>query len=58
VSGAVDALVAGGIGGPANALALFRTGLRVRLFEADPEFGGVGTVSAGTKKDRTSCSSI
>ncbi len=35
-------IVGGGIGGLANALALVRKGLRVRLLERAPEFGEVG----------------
>jgi salicylate hydroxylase len=43
VSAAPDVLVVGGgIGGLANALALSRKGLRVRVLERAPEFGEVG----------------
>jgi salicylate hydroxylase len=43
ISSDVDALiVGGGIGGLANALALSKKGLRVRVLERAPEFGEVG----------------
>ena len=41
-NGADVLIVGGGIGGLANALALTRTGLRVRLLERAPAFGEVG----------------